>query len=211
MIINKKFLLILSAALAFILCCSEDEPAGPASQDESSFFILQQGDTFSYLGDTLTLYARADGAAGDSIYYGMENLHDINVHIANSDFDPVSGRFDFYPATGDKPSQHFMFRAFNTGGDTDSTDFRVAVMDTSCPPNPPDSSMIIDHLCRDINSIPRSAIQGAIDNLVIAYGHTSHGSQLVTGMDSLANFLGDDLYNYSSSGAGNTLRLIDRP
>jgi hypothetical protein len=72
-----------------------------------------------------------------------------------------------------------------------------------------DESMIIDHTCCDISAVPRAAIQGAIDDLHIAYGHTSHGSQLTTGMDVLAAFLGDDLYNYSNGGAGGTLDLHD--
>ena len=72
-----------------------------------------------------------------------------------------------------------------------------------------DVSMTIDHTCCDISAVPRSAIQGAIDNLHIAYGHTSHGSQLTTGMDGLADFLDDDLYNHSNGGAGGTLDLHD--
>jgi hypothetical protein len=72
-----------------------------------------------------------------------------------------------------------------------------------------DVSMIIDHTCCDISAVPRTAIQGAIDNLHIAYGHTSHGSQLTTGMDGLAAFLGDDLYKYSNGGADGTLDLHD--
>ncbi len=74
-----------------------------------------------------------------------------------------------------------------------------------------DTTMIIDHTCCDISLIPRQAIQDAIDTLVIAYGHTSHGSQLVTGMDGLADFLGDDLYSWSSNGANGTLQLRDKP
>jgi len=72
-----------------------------------------------------------------------------------------------------------------------------------------EASMIVDHTCCDISAVPRAAVQDAIDNLHICYGHTSHGSQLVTGMDGLADFLGDDLYNYSNGGAGGTLDLHD--
>ncbi len=72
------------------------------------------------------------------------------------------------------------------------------------------ASMIVDHTCCDISAVPRAAVQDAIDNLHICYGHTSHGSQLVTGMDELADFLGDDLYNYSNGGTGGTLDLHDR-
>jgi hypothetical protein len=69
--------------------------------------------------------------------------------------------------------------------------------------------MIIDHTCCDISAVPRSAVEDAVGSLHIAYGHTSHGSQLTTGMDSLAGFLGDDLYRYSNGGAGGTLDLHD--
>ncbi|HSG28358.1 MAG TPA: hypothetical protein VLA34_07740 [Candidatus Krumholzibacterium sp.] len=78
------------------------------------------------------------------------------------------------------------------------------------PDKPADTSMIIDHTCCDISAVPRTAIQDAIDRLVIAYGHTSHGSQLVTGMDGLAAFLGDDLYRHSLDGSGGTLELRDK-
>ncbi len=72
-----------------------------------------------------------------------------------------------------------------------------------------DVSMIINHTCCNISAVPRSAIQDAIDDLHIAYGHTSHGSQLTTGMDRLADFLDDELYNYSNGGTDGTLDLHD--
>jgi len=75
----------------------------------------------------------------------------------------------------------------------------------------PAGDYMIDHTCCDISAVPRSAIEDAVESLHIAYGHTSHGSQLVTGMDGLAAFLGDDLYSYSNGGAGGTLDLDDRP
>ena len=70
--------------------------------------------------------------------------------------------------------------------------------------------LIVDHLCVGLEEIPRQAIQDAIDNLVIAYGHTSHGSQIVTGMDCLPVFLGDPLYTWSYDGANGTLELRDK-
>lgn len=50
--------------------------------------------------------------------------------------------------------------------------------------------MIIDHNCTEIDSIPVSAIENAKDSLHIAYGHTSHGSQIITGMNELDDFMG---------------------
>ena len=47
-------------------------------------------------------------------------------------------------------------------------------------------AIIIDHNCAFLEPIPESAILQARNNLHIAYGHTSHGSQLTTGIDGLA-------------------------
>jgi hypothetical protein len=41
---------------------------------------------------------------------------------------------------------------------------------------------IIDHDCTDLRKIPQAAIEKAKNSLHIAYGHTSHGSQLIAGM-----------------------------
>jgi hypothetical protein len=48
--------------------------------------------------------------------------------------------------------------------------------------------LIIDHLCTDINGVPQAAIIAAKDSLHIAYGHTSHGSQVIDGMNGLISF-----------------------
>ena len=47
-----------------------------------------------------------------------------------------------------------------------------------------DGAIVVDHSCTDIWQIPESAIEQARDSLHIAYGHTSHGSQLISGMGS---------------------------
>lgn len=48
--------------------------------------------------------------------------------------------------------------------------------------------IIIDHRHTDINRVPQTAIEQAQSTLHIAYGHTSHGSQLVSGIKALADF-----------------------
>ena len=44
------------------------------------------------------------------------------------------------------------------------------------------ASIKIDHTCTDISKIPKNWINTAKSNLRCYYGHTSHGSQLITGM-----------------------------
>ncbi|MCD4652856.1 hypothetical protein K8T06_02870 [bacterium] len=61
--------------------------------------------------------------------------------------------------------------------------------------------IIIDHTCTDYTQIPDSWIQQAKDDLLIGYGHTSHGSQLVEGIDGLENELGG-IWEFDLSGSG---------
>ena len=81
------------------------------------------------------------------------------------------------------------------------------------------SAYVIDHNCTDITQIPESAINTAKTNLHIAYGHTSHGSQLTTGMAGLVAFanggglglsLPDNIFAYNNGGSGGALDLHDR-
>ena len=78
--------------------------------------------------------------------------------------------------------------------------------------------IIIDHTCTDIRQIPESAIDQAKINLHIAYGHTSHGSQLTTGMTGLVGFanngglglaLPTDIFAWNNGGTGGALDLHD--
>ncbi|ABW68053.1 hypothetical protein [Desulfosudis oleivorans] len=78
--------------------------------------------------------------------------------------------------------------------------------------------VIIDHNCTDITAIPESAINQAKSTLHIAYGHTSHGSQLTSGMTGLVAFantgglgltLPDNVFAWNNGGAGGALDLHD--
>lgn len=67
--------------------------------------------------------------------------------------------------------------------------------------------IIIDHTCTDIAQIPQYLINAAKDMFKISYGHTSHGSQIVTGMQILMT--GSGLYAFNRDGAGGALSLHD--
>ncbi len=51
-----------------------------------------------------------------------------------------------------------------------------------------DAQMVIDHQCTVLGEIPANWISQAQTDLHIAYNHTSHGSQLVTGLNALEAF-----------------------
>ena len=73
--------------------------------------------------------------------------------------------------------------------------------------------LIVDHTSTDLSTVPASAIADAKATLHIAYGHTSHGSQLVGGMSGLTSFAGAPLppstYAFNEGGTGGALDLDD--
>jgi hypothetical protein len=76
-------------------------------------------------------------------------------------------------------------------------------------------SMIIDHRHTDLDDVPLEWITKAKTDLHIAYGHTSHGSQITTGMAGLVSFAnaphGGSTYAWNSGGTGGALDLRDTP
>jgi len=87
--------------------------------------------------------------------------------------------------------------------------------------NPVDhNAMIIDHSSTDLTAIPEQWLSAAKAQLHIAYGHTSHGSQLTTGMTGLVAFanggglglsLTNDFFQWNGGGSGGALDLRDTP
>ncbi len=63
---------------------------------------------------------------------------------------------------------------------------------------PTSSAIIIDHTCTDLSRVPPGFIQEARQQLRIGYGHTSHGSQVITGMEAMKRAEGSLLsYSYA--------------
>ncbi|MBN1789447.1 MAG: Ig-like domain-containing protein, partial [Bacteroidales bacterium] len=70
------------------------------------------------------------------------------------------------------------------------------------------SSIIIDHNCTNLDEIPSAAIDIARQNLHIAYGHTSHGSQIISGMSGILAEKGS-AYDFNDGGSNGALDLND--
>lgn len=82
------------------------------------------------------------------------------------------------------------------------------------PTNFSKAAIVVDHAARTIESIPENWIVSAKNNLHIAYGHTSHGSQLIDGMNGLVAFMNgkgatNNLYAWNNGGTGGALDLHD--
>ena len=76
--------------------------------------------------------------------------------------------------------------------------------------------IIIDHTTTDITAIPQTWIEAAKQSLHIGYGHTSHGSQLTSGMTGLVEFanngglglaLPQDIFEWNRGGSNGALDL----
>lgn len=69
--------------------------------------------------------------------------------------------------------------------------------------------IIIDHNCTGLQEIPANWIDSAKNELHIAYGHTSHGSQLTSGMNAIESFFDNGQYDWSHSGGEGELHLFE--
>jgi hypothetical protein len=73
--------------------------------------------------------------------------------------------------------------------------------------------IVANHTKTDLSQIPKTALDQARSNLHIAYGHTSHGSQITTGMTGLESFshapYGSDTYLWNDGISAGQLDLDD--
>ncbi|PKL39164.1 MAG: hypothetical protein CVV44_09880 [Spirochaetae bacterium HGW-Spirochaetae-1] len=68
--------------------------------------------------------------------------------------------------------------------------------------NPIEVSVMADHTCIDLSQVPEEWINTAKDVLHIAYQNTSHGSQIISGMNTLEAYPAfGDLYQLSEDGS----------
>lgn len=84
----------------------------------------------------------------------------------------------------------------------------VMLPSTSVSASDRSEALVIDHRFTDLSTIESDLIETAKRELVIAYGHTSHGSQLVTGMQGLVDNSGS-LYAFNGTGSNDALQLRD--
>ncbi len=106
-----------------------------------------------------------------------------------------------------KPSTIYTYRvrAYNSSGNSPCSG------SCSVTTSPLSGPIIIDHTCADPDAVPVYWVKEAKNVLHIAYGHTSYGSQLITGMSGLAVFKGNLYAFQSNASGGEALDLRDEP
>ncbi|MBN2369988.1 MAG: hypothetical protein JXO72_05830 [Vicinamibacteria bacterium] len=70
--------------------------------------------------------------------------------------------------------------------------------------------IVADHRSTNLHDIPASRIEEARSRFHVAYGHTSHGSQIVSGMNAIQSHLGAT-YGWNRAGSGGALGFRDTP
>ena len=81
---------------------------------------------------------------------------------------------------------------------------------TTIVPPTAKASILVDHTTISLDRIPAEWVDRAKAQLHIAYGHTSHGSQIVSGMSGLVAFRGP-AYAFRNGGGTGVLDLRDTP
>jgi hypothetical protein len=80
--------------------------------------------------------------------------------------------------------------------------FSIALLFFVCnAPGAYPQAVIIDHTCTDLSLIPVEYINNARGQFRVGYGHTSHGSQITTGME----LINSPPYYFNGDGAGGAL------
>jgi hypothetical protein len=106
---------------------------------------------------------------------------------------------------------YYIVTAANSYGESDeSGQISKTPRYTAPSPPPATTAIFINHTSTKLADIPAESINQAKTSLHIAYGHTSHGSQLVDGMTGLYNWKGS-LYAFNNGGTGDALDLRDTP
>ena len=84
----------------------------------------------------------------------------------------------------------------------------VIIIITSTPIIFSQETLIVNHAVAKLSIIPDEWIDSAKAKLHIAYGHTSHGSQIITGMEGLKNWKGSK-YAFNNGGSNGALDIHD--
>ena len=70
-------------------------------------------------------------------------------------------------------------------------------------------AILINHLCTHLDALPQTWVDSARNTLHIGYGHTSHGSQIASGMNALAAHFDDGRFAWSHDGGAGQLHMFE--
>ncbi|GEM_PF-2246840 len=130
-------------------------------------------------------------------------------------FSTTGGKVHQQNITGlvDGQTYRYYVRCKDTANNTNSSDLLISFAVLTSGSGATSAGFTVDHTHTALSAIPNSWINRAKSDLHIIYKHTSHGSQLISGMNALEDFPSfGNTYAWSdtSSGDANALSLDDR-
>jgi hypothetical protein len=146
-------------------------------------------DTEVIEGQTATFSVTATGTAPLS-YQWKKNGANVGTNSSNYTTDATT--------TADTGAK-FSVVVTNPAGHADSNKATLTVNASSA------GAIIVNHTSTNLSLVPSASISAAKNTLKIAYGHTSHGSQIVTGMNALA--AANATYSFNNGGTNGALDL----
>jgi hypothetical protein len=179
----RKSLLAATTALALFAC---SDPGGPGGPDYSVAPAAPTG--FGVNGISATcVELRWDDVSDNERGFILQRATDSDF-VDRIEIEIPAGvvRYRDYDSPG--ATRYYRALAWNEAGRSDTSDHLAAFPPEPTAPPPPRTA---DHRVADLirrGKIPTAAILAAKSNLRIAYGHTSHGSQIVSGMNGLVAF-----------------------
>jgi hypothetical protein len=212
--------MIAAVALALIAACSDQKSEGP---DYSIAPAAPSGFGINGISASCAEF-RWDDNSGNETSFILQGANDADFTdgLLETSISSDAVRHRDY-SVGAVATRYFRILASNGAGRSAPTAAVPVTLPAETPPSA--TSRIADHTVIDLirrGRIPIAAIEAAKDSLHIAYGHTSHGSQIVDGMSGLVAFADagncDGTYDYSSEeglfawshdGSGGSLRMAE--
>ncbi|MBN2353496.1 MAG: fibronectin type III domain-containing protein [Spirochaetales bacterium] len=216
----KKPTIALSFSLAMAGLVSCPAPAVPAPG------VPAAPDNLGVNGISSTcVELRWDDNSGNEEHFIVERADDAGFTVDLTETILGAGTVLFRDNADVSPGLTRFYRVYAWNGYGRSTAAAFVSATPPAPPATPSGSRIADHTVVDRirrGTLPITAIQTAKTSLHIAYGHTSHGSQLADGMGGLVGFANggacDGTFTYSSQsdlfasnqdGSGSALHLFE--
>jgi len=164
------------------------------------------GGSYNLLGDGTGMTGMTDGTDGNQVGTSAAPIDPAFVRDPSSGADAIWGTAD-----DDYGDVHLLPASLAI--DAGHNSLAVAAL------GPEDfGEILIDHNDVDITALTQAEMQAAKDSLHIGYAHTSHGSQVTTGMTGLVAFangggkglaLPANFFTYNNGGSGGALDLHD--
>ena len=194
-LLNVSLVFVVGVLGAALAACAGGGGGGEntTTNDIAPSITSHPQDTAVIAGQIATFSVTATGTAPLSYQWKKNG---VNVGLDSSSYTTP-------PTTMGENGAKISVVVTNSSGHADSNEATLTVNASSA------GGIIVNHTSTNLSQVPSAWITAAKNTVKIAYGHTSHGDQIVTGMGALHT--GDDTYAFNNGGISGALDLRDTP